>query len=112
MLNNPSRSDSRRPGPLEVEASQLSGHIHRLADKEQPRYRPRLHRPRLQSGRVYSSGRHLCFIKSFGSHGMKLPSVQIALASLQSCVGPARRASYLGKQVCQTLWENCTQHLP
>src|SRR5689334_14543293 len=86
-----SRAESRGPGPLEVEASEMARDIHDFSDEEQAGSFLCLHRLRREFIGVDTAGCDLGFLVAFRTRRQHLPAMQLLLHRVEVGVGPALR---------------------
>src|SRR5512140_2201734 len=90
ISNGLSGAESRGPGPLEVEAAEVAGHVHHLADKVESRDGAAPHGLGVELGGVDAAGGDLGLFVSFGALGDDVPGVRAMLQRIEVRVGPAR----------------------
>src|SRR5271156_2698194 len=94
-----SRRSSRRPSPLKIKSAQVPGHIHHLANKEQPTHLACFHRLAGKFVRVHAARRHFGLTVTLRIRGRHNPFVNAPLQFPQLLLAPCTPRAFRGRRV-------------
>src|SRR5579864_2409509 len=100
-LKRSSRRRSRGPGPLEVEAPEMSGHIDNLSYEVQAQHLAALHRLRGEFVSVDTSSGHFGFLESLCARRTNAPTMNLPLEIGECGIGPCGGCVMFQPAVCE-----------
>jgi hypothetical protein len=103
LLDRSAGSHGRGPGPLEVEAAEVAGHVDYFADEKETGDVACFHGAGLKIVGVDAAGGDFGFGEALCAGGMEWPMVQAAFAGFEGGVGPAFGCRDLGKMLGEAL---------
>src|SRR5271167_4301218 len=111
-LQRSARRHARGPGPLEVEAAEVAGHVHDFADEVKTGNFAASHRFGGQFVGIDAAGGDFGFLAALRARGRDGPRMRVLLKTNQRGVRPRGGSMQFEPAVCEANWQSPAELCP